>query len=126
MNQQQLPIKPHHQLQAWQSSMTLVKAIYTWSASFPAEERFGLSSQIRRAAVSIPSNIAEGAARTGSKEFAQFISIARGSLSEVETQYLLAVNLAFAPVDPEIEGMLDRISRLLAGLHKRHSAKAKE
>ena len=94
--------RPHYNLQAWQVSMTLVKLIYSWSNSFPSQERFGLLSQIRRAAVSVPSNIAEGAARDGEKEFAHFLSIARGSLSEVETQYLIAINLGFAPESAEL------------------------
>jgi four helix bundle protein len=88
--------RPHYSLQAWQVSMQLVKLVYTWSNYFPSEEKFGLLSQIRRAGVSVPSNIAEGVARTGSRELAHFLSIARGSLSEVETQYLIAVDLGFA------------------------------
>lgn len=68
--------RPHYNLQAWQVSMQLVTLVYTWSSSFPSEEKFGLLSQIRRAAVSVPSNIAEGAARSGSREFAHFLSIA--------------------------------------------------
>jgi len=87
----------HHDLKAWQEAMSLVKMIYESTNSFPAEENFGLKSQIRRAAVSIPSNIAEGAARTGSKEFLQFLSISRGSLSEVETQLLIAKDLVTNP-----------------------------
>ena len=115
--------RPHHQLQAWQAGMALVKEIYTWSTSFPAEEKFGLSSQIRRAAVSIPSNLAEGAARSGSKEFANFISIARGSLSELETQYLLAVDLGLAPESPELMKQIEQTSRLIAGLYKYHRSR---
>ncbi|MCL1049555.1 four helix bundle protein [Shewanella abyssi] len=110
--------RPHYNLQAWQVSMTLVKLIYSWSSSFPGEEKFGLLSQIRRAAVSVPSNIAEGAARSGPKEFAHFLSIARGSLSEVETQYLIAVNLGFAPESAELFECIDQASRLITGLHK--------
>jgi hypothetical protein len=72
----------HHDLKAWQEAMSLVKMIYESTNSFPAEENFGLKSQIRRAAVSIPSNIAEGAARTGSKEFLQFLS----NMINVETK----------------------------------------
>jgi len=73
--------------------MTLVSGVYQITRSFPKEELYGLTSQMRRAAVSIPSNLAEGAARTGQKEFAQFLSIAKGSLSELETQLLIAADL---------------------------------
>lgn len=115
--------RPHYNLQAWQVSMNLVKLIYSWSNSFPSEEKFGLLSQIRRAAVSVPSNIAEGAARSGSREFAHFLSIARGSLSEVETQYLIAVDLGFAPESAELFDCIDQASRLITGLHKYHMKK---
>ena len=77
--------KPHEQLDAWKFSMELTKAVYQMTATFPAEERYGLSQQMRRAAVSIPSNIAEGAGRNGAKEFLNFIGISRGSLAELET-----------------------------------------
>lgn len=70
----------------------------------------------------MPSNIAEGAARDGSREFARFLGIARGSLSELETQYLLAVMLGFAAPDQELLATIEKTSRLLTGLHKKHSA----
>jgi hypothetical protein len=70
----------HHRLEAWKKSRELVLSIYTLTQNFPKEEMFGLTSQIRRAAVSVPSNIAEGAARAGQKKFAQFLNVARGSL----------------------------------------------
>ena len=79
--------------------MELVRKIYALTQTFPKEEMFGLTSQIRRAAVSIPSNIAEGAARTGTKEFAQFLNISRGSLSELETQLLIAADLGYIKND---------------------------
>ena len=75
--------------------MGLAKEVYRVSESFPKAERFGLTSQIRRAAVSIPSNIAEGSGRKGTREFMHFIGIAHGSLSELETQLILAINLNF-------------------------------
>ena len=80
-------------MDVWKKSMDLVEAIYDLTASFPSEEKYGLTSQIRRASVSIPSNISEGAARKNNKEFSQFISIALGSLAELETQYLIAIRL---------------------------------
>ena len=79
----------HRDLVAWQLSMDLVEQIYLLTASFPSCEKFGLVSQMRRAAVSVPSNVAEGAARNSSKQFLQFLFIARGSLSELQTQICL-------------------------------------
>jgi len=81
-------IKSHKDLKVWQESMSLVTQIYKISEDFPKHEVYGLSSQIRRAAISIPSNIAEGAGRKGENEFTRFLYIALGSLSEVETSML--------------------------------------
>lgn len=75
----------HKEMEVWKRSMDLVECVYSVSQNFPKNEAFGLTSQIRRAAVSIPSNIAEGAARKSNKEFLQFLAISLGSLSEVET-----------------------------------------
>ncbi len=111
-------IRPHHRLLAWQEAIALVKDIYAATKHFPESERFGLTSQIRRAAVSIPSNIAEGAARTGNKELAQFLSIARGSLSEVETQVIIAQALGYRFDSQPILTRLDHVSRLVTGLQK--------
>lgn len=108
----------HHNLEAWKESINLVKMVYTATSSLPREELFGLSSQIRRAAVSIPSNIAEGAARLTQKDFLRFLGIARGSLMELETQIIIASELGFI-VDPaigEIRAQLDRVFALLSGL----------
>jgi len=80
----------HRKLVAWQEAMKLVEMVYRETACFPKEEIYGLVSQIRRAAVSVPSNIAEGAGRNYSKELLQFIGIASGSLAELETQLELA------------------------------------
>jgi len=86
------------------------------SKKFPAEETYGLKSQIRRAAVSIPSNIAEGAARNGYKEFLQYLNISRGSLSEVETQLLIAKNLGYIENPDHILEQIDKVFGLLGGL----------
>lgn len=108
--------RAHHDLKAWQESMALVKMVYQISTKFPVEETYGLKSQIRRAAVSIPSNIAEGAARSGSKEFLQFLSISRGSLSELETQILIAKNLGYINNPENILEQIDKVFGLLGGL----------
>lgn len=110
--------RPHYKLEAWKSAMALVSGIYQITRSFPKEELYGLSSQMRRAAVSIPSNLAEGAARTGQKEFAQFLSIAKGSLSELETQLLISADLGYLDRKHEIFQQADRVSSLLSGLHR--------
>ncbi|WP_205503479.1 four helix bundle protein [Rufibacter psychrotolerans] len=81
------------ELRVWQEAMDLAEAIYLATANFPAHEKFGLTSQLTRAAVSVPSNISEGAGRNSNKEFSQFITIATGSAFEVETQLLLAQRL---------------------------------
>ena len=111
--------RPHYNLEAWKKSMMLVKEVYQLTKSFPKDETFGLTSQMRRAAISIPSNIAEGAARSGKKEFSQFLNIARGSLSELETQSLIAVDIGYFKKENEIFTLLDKVSRLITGLHKR-------
>lgn len=110
--------RKHHDLKAWQKAMQLVKDVYAITASFPKEEIYGLTGQIRRAAVSVPSNIAEGAARTGSKEFLRFLSIARGSLSELETQIILAKELNFMKSNEELLEKINGVFALLGGLMK--------
>ena len=101
--------------------MQLVKAVYQMTASFPAEERYGLAQQMRRAAVSIPSNIAEGAGRNGAKEFLNFVGISRGSLAELETQLQLAVMLGFSAPDHPAFELADSTGKLLTGLHRKLS-----
>lgn len=90
----------HKDLDAWKKSMEIVVASYENTRCFPDEEKFGIISQIRRSAVSIPSNIAEGAARNHDKEFIQFLYISLGSLAELETQFLISVELSF--IDKEV------------------------
>jgi len=110
--------RAHHDLRVWQEAMELVKMIYQSSSSFPESENFGLKSQIRRAAISVPSNIAEGAARTSDKEFLQFLSISRGSLSEVETQMLISRNLGYLENPDHVMEQIDKVFGLLGGLIK--------
>lgn len=85
----------YHELKIWQESRKLVKDVYSLTSTFPKEEMYGLTSQIRRAAVSIPSNIAEGTGRSSDKEFYRFLDFAVGSLFELETQIILANDLGF-------------------------------
>ena len=108
--------RPHESLDAWRHAMRLVKTVYLITRRFPREEMYGLVSQMRRAAVSIPSNLAEGAARSTRKEFAKFISISMGSLSELETQALIASELSYIPPHHEIFIHLERVAQLLYGL----------
>ena len=105
-------MRPHHRLVVWQDAMLLVEDVYALTRAFPEDERFGLTSQLRRAAVSVPSNIAEGAARSGAAEFLRFLHIARGSLAEVDTQLRLAERLGFCPA----EQLLDRVEMLFLTL----------
>lgn len=111
--------KPHEQLEAWKVSMQLVKSVYQLTGDFPDEERYGLAQQMRRAAVSIPSNLAEGAGRNGDKEFLYFIGIARGSLAELDAQLQLAVMLGFLNSEHDAFESAVRVGRLLTGLHKK-------
>jgi four helix bundle protein len=115
--------KPHKKLDVWRQSMELAQGIYRITSDFPPDEKFGLVSQMRRAVVSIPSNIAEGAARKSPKEFINFLSIARGSLSELDTQLELSVLLGYLSHEAtgELSGQLTRIDQMLAGLIRKLS-----
>lgn len=106
----------HKDLEVWKKSMDLVEDVYALSKFFPNDEKFGLTNQIRRASVSIPSNISEGAARKSDKEFIQFLYIALGSLSELETQYLIAVRLKYIIENIEIENKINEVKRMIVGL----------
>jgi four helix bundle protein len=105
----------HKDLDVWKKGMELVEMVYTITTNFPDSERYGLTAQMRRAAVSIPSNIAEGAARKSNKEFLQFISIALGSLAELETQYFISLNLNFTVKDQKVFDLLADEKHLLLG-----------
>ena len=105
----------HKDLEVWKQSMDLVALIYKTTDLFPKSEQFGLSQQMRRAAVSIPSNIAEGAARKGNKEFIQFVSIALGSLAELETQLLISERLNYIEGNMESNQAIISTRKLLIG-----------
>ncbi len=98
--------------------MDLVQHIYLLSEAFPADEKFGLTSQLRRAAVSVPSNIAEGCGRGTNKELSRFLDMASGSLSEVETQVLIAKNLGYISDCGEVEEEIATVQKLLVGFRK--------
>jgi four helix bundle protein len=113
-------LKSYRDLEVWKKSIDWVEKIYLASNAFPPEERFGLTSQVRRAAVSVPSNIAEGAARTGTGEFLQSLSVASGSLAEAETQLIIANRLVFLPPDmlATLLCQSEEISKMLGGLKR--------
>jgi four helix bundle protein len=106
----------HSELRVWQESMNLVEDIYRLTLLFPKDELFGLTSQIRRSVVSIPSNIAEEAGRSGEKEWTRFLYIALGSLSELDTQYQIAVRLKYVDSQIEIESRIRFIRIMLTKL----------
>ena len=108
----------HRNLAAWREAMRLVKVVYRDTASFPREELFGLTAQIRRCAVSIPSNIAEGAARNSSGELMQFLGIACGSLAELETQLELSVELGYLKLDADAISLTSRVGMLVRLMRK--------
>jgi four helix bundle protein len=124
-------IRGFKELQVWQKAMNLADQIYSLTDNFPQIEMYGLASQIRRSAVSIPSNIAEGCARNGTKEFIQFLGIAKGSLAELETRLLLArrrnylneehmqqINMQIREVDNFIFSLITKLrSKLKAPTH---------
>jgi len=118
-------VQDYRDLKVWQAAMELTTAIYAITSRFPTSEAFGLSSQMQRAAVSIPSNIAEGHARDSTKEFLRFVSIAMGSLAEIETQLILSNRLNYIEEDKlgTLFGQTGEIRRMLRGLQ--HSLKAK-
>jgi four helix bundle protein len=113
-----MQVKSYQDLIAWQKAISLVTEIYTITAQFPGQEIYGLTSQLRRASVSIPSNIAEGRGRVTKGEFIQFLGHARGSLCEVQTQIFIAHRLAYISQEQKqiIIAMTDELGRILNGL----------
>ena len=113
-------MRTHKDLDVWKLSIDFVTEIYALTMRFPKEEQFGLTNQIRRASVSVPSNIAEGAGRRSDKEFLQFLYISLGSVQEIDTQILISLNLNYL-TKSEYEILrikLDQISKMLSGLIK--------
>ena len=108
-------------LEVWNFSMKLVEDIYKITSTFPSNEQFGLTSQMRRSAVSIPSNIAEGSGRSTDKEFANFLRIALGSCFELETQIILSKNLEFIKEDnfDQLTIQCEKIQRMLIGFQSK-------
>ena len=119
-------MRPHEKLDVWSRAVEFVVALYKVTDGFPREEKFGLTSQLRRAAVSVPANIAEGAARKSYKEFLHFLSNAQGSASEVETELLIAYRLGFLEERryKNLRAALDEIGRMITGLSQHLSRRA--
>jgi len=126
-----LPMKPnttrsYKDLLVWQKGIALAKLVYQLTKNFPSEEKFGLVAQIRRAAISVPSNIAEGQARHTTGEFIQFISHAEDSVAELDTQLILSLELKFcssAAAEPGF-GLISEIPRMLNALRRKLAARA--
>ncbi|MFA6152045.1 MAG: four helix bundle protein [Chitinophagaceae bacterium] len=107
------------ELNVWNDSMLLTKTVYSRTQIFPPEERFGLTAQMRRCAVSIPSNIAEGAGRSSNKEFVRFLDIAIASAYELETQVLLSIDFEYIKENAlEIINLINSVQKMLIGLKK--------
>lgn len=108
----------HKDMDVWKKAIGLVTNIYTITNKFPKEEMYGITSQIRRAAVSIPSNIAEGAARQSDKELIQFLHIALGSVAETETQLTIATNIGYLKDSPDLFQEIENLKKMILGLIK--------
>ncbi len=118
-------IRSYRDLLIWQKGMALAKHVYAMTRGFPGDERFGLTAQMRRAAVSVPSNIAEGQARHGEREFVHFLSHAEGSLAELDTQLILAVDLGCcSPSDAqESAAIVAELQKMIASLRGKLAAR---
>jgi len=118
-------VNNYRDLKVWQMAMTLTEAIYRATESFPSRQTYALANQLQRAAVSIPSNIAEGHARSSTKDYLRFVSISQGSLAEAETQLELAHRLGYIP-EAVLHGLFEQtneIGRMLHGLRSALTAK---
>src|SRR5579884_3209305 len=111
-------LRSFRDLEVWKKSIDLAEAIYRTSSGWPSDERFGLIQQIRRAAASIPANVAEGAERQGTREFLQFLGVAKGSLAEVETFLVLAERLSYLSQEAAagLRNQAADVGRMLSGL----------
>ena len=118
-------INSYRDLLVWRKGMELVKRVYLITRNFPPDERFGLTIQMRRAAVSVPSNIAEGQARQGRKEFIQFLSHAEGSLAELDTQLILALELGYCQESEasQIAATIAELQKMIAALRRKVAAR---
>ena len=114
-------VKSYRDLLVWQKGIALVKAIYLITQKFPVEERYGLTAQMRRAAVSVPSNVAEGQARHTTGEFIQFISHSEGSIAELDTQLVIAIELGYCSQAQAkvVFASIDELRKMLNGLRRR-------
>ena len=125
MNNNRVPAKNYHELIVWQDSIKLAKAVYQLTGKFPKHEIYALADQIRRAAVSVPSNIAEGQARKSPGDFRRFLHIALGSLAEVDTQFVLAHEFSYLSkedvdsMDEQIQGLRKKLYALINSLPSR-------
>lgn len=110
----------YRELKIWQQGVALASKVYELTSTFPADEKYGLSSQLKRASVSISSNIAEGSGRNSDKDFQNFLGYAYGSLCEVDTQLQIAVNLNFVKPDEikELLSEIDELQRMIYGFRK--------
>jgi four helix bundle protein len=117
--------RKHRELRAWQAAVELVELVYQITAAFPREEVYGLTSQMRRCATSVPANIAEGAARASTRELLHFLSIASGSLSELDTHIEIALRLKLIPDSRTLAGKVDEVFALLVGLSSALKRKAR-
>lgn len=109
-------IRAHRNLQVWKEAIQFVVMIYRETQNFPKSELYGLTSQMRRASVSVPANIAEGSAHKSQKELLRYLEIANSSLSELETELIIAQELKYLPKDTPLQHQLDKVSRTLNGL----------
>lgn len=116
----------HYELDAWKTAMRLVGAVYRLTSAFPASEQFGLTAQMRRAAISAPSNLAEGAARGGNVEMARYCTVARASLMELDTQLWLCQDLGLCQDTAELRRQTHECIALINGLIRHRQAKSRK